>query len=29
MNASEPELVKSFVDANALSTWLVCNCELA
>jgi len=29
MNASGPELVKSFVDADALSTWLVCNCELA
>ena len=28
MNASEPELVKSFVDVDALSTWLVCNCEL-
>lgn len=29
MSASEPELVKSFVDADALSTWLVCTCELA
>ena len=29
MSASEPELVKSFADAGALSTWLVCTCELA